>query len=283
MIFILIPRTIFSIPMKSKLEHDNEKESLMLSCFNMWGVLPTKAKPKKFQGYDDVVYKRIKRYIAQNVVTMDPLFETIWGWGVLESYCKKTMKNSLVEKMKILCNFELLQLTILSFHQLQQQIIWKAIRVGKYSIIPTTNVGRAIHIAEYSSGSYLKILKICSFWRYVQLSTITSNFWQVTILKVVHWFKVENYIPKVTILWPICYTYIFVITFFFVWNFEWLGQVILISIAMDLRSNTFQPKKRFNRGKLGICLTKFALLLKGLLFLFWALSTSTTFVFPFSF
>jgi hypothetical protein len=48
---------------------------------------------------------------------------------------------------------------------------------------------------------------IC-FWRYVQLSTITSKFWQVTILKVVNWFKVKNYIPKVTILWAICYTYI---------------------------------------------------------------------------
>jgi len=29
------------------------------------------------------------------------------GRGVLESYYKKTMNNSLVEKMKILCNFEL--------------------------------------------------------------------------------------------------------------------------------------------------------------------------------
>ncbi len=29
-------------------------------------------KPKKFQGYDGVVYKQIKRFIAQNVVAMDP-------------------------------------------------------------------------------------------------------------------------------------------------------------------------------------------------------------------
>jgi hypothetical protein len=35
-------------------------------------VLQAKGKPKKFQGYDDVVYKQIKRLIAQNVVTMDP-------------------------------------------------------------------------------------------------------------------------------------------------------------------------------------------------------------------
>ncbi len=83
---------------------------------------------------------------------------------------------------------------------------------------------------------------------------------------------------------PFCGQFVtqtFVITFL-VWNFECLGQqLILISIAMDLRSNTFQPKKRFNIGKLGICLTKFALLLKDLLCLFWALSKSTTFVFHF--
>jgi hypothetical protein len=35
-------------------------------------VLLAKGKPKEFQGYDDVVYKQIKRLIAQNVVVMDP-------------------------------------------------------------------------------------------------------------------------------------------------------------------------------------------------------------------
>jgi hypothetical protein len=39
-------------------------------------MLPAKGKPKKFQGYDDVVYKQIKRLIAQNVVVMDPCLKT---------------------------------------------------------------------------------------------------------------------------------------------------------------------------------------------------------------
>jgi len=35
-------------------------------------ILLTKGKPKKFQGYDDVGYKQINKFVAQNMVIMDP-------------------------------------------------------------------------------------------------------------------------------------------------------------------------------------------------------------------
>jgi hypothetical protein len=35
-------------------------------------ILLRKGKPKKFQGYDDVGYKRINKFVAQNMVIMDP-------------------------------------------------------------------------------------------------------------------------------------------------------------------------------------------------------------------
>jgi hypothetical protein len=35
-------------------------------------ILLRKGKPKKFQGYDDVGYKQINKFVAQNMVIMDP-------------------------------------------------------------------------------------------------------------------------------------------------------------------------------------------------------------------
>jgi predicted double-glycine peptidase len=35
-------------------------------------ILLTKGKPKKIQGYDDVGYKQINKFVAQNMVVMDP-------------------------------------------------------------------------------------------------------------------------------------------------------------------------------------------------------------------
>ncbi len=35
-------------------------------------ILLTKGKPKKIQGYDDVGYKQINKFVTQNMVIMDP-------------------------------------------------------------------------------------------------------------------------------------------------------------------------------------------------------------------
>ncbi len=42
-------------------------------CWFLIGeILLRKGKPKKFQGYDDVGYKQINKFVAQNMVIMDP-------------------------------------------------------------------------------------------------------------------------------------------------------------------------------------------------------------------
>ncbi len=61
-------------------------------------MLPAKGKPKKFQGYDHVVYKQIKRFIAQNVVAMDLCLkayedEGCWRQENQKVYCTKCGGN----------------------------------------------------------------------------------------------------------------------------------------------------------------------------------------------
>jgi len=42
-------------------------------------ILLTTGKPKKFQGYDDVGYKQINKFVAQNMVIMGPWLQAYEG------------------------------------------------------------------------------------------------------------------------------------------------------------------------------------------------------------
>ncbi len=48
----------------------------LISDWHYWfligEILLTKGKPKKILGYDDVGYKQINKFVAQNMVVMDP-------------------------------------------------------------------------------------------------------------------------------------------------------------------------------------------------------------------
>jgi hypothetical protein len=48
----------------------------LISDWHCWFVigeiLLAKGKPKKFQGYDDVGYKQINKFVTQTMVVMDP-------------------------------------------------------------------------------------------------------------------------------------------------------------------------------------------------------------------